>query len=127
MSDVEKREPEEQANDQTLSDGLPDDLSEVMDFSVYDLPTTIRLIVLSGEHRRIEVKRGTRRGEIRIEAGEIYNAKTNDVEGDEAFFDLLSWTGAVHNDYRHDERTEGNIRIQTNVLLDVLKQDNRQR
>ena len=39
---------------------LPDSLSEIMDFSSYDLFTTLRLIVLSGETRSVDVRRGSK-------------------------------------------------------------------
>ena len=49
---------------------LPDSLSEIMDFSSYDLCTTVRLIVLSGETRTVQVTRGSKQGSIYIKGGE---------------------------------------------------------
>jgi hypothetical protein len=99
----------------------PEDLSEIMDFSIYDLRTTIRLIVLSAEPRRIDVKRGSLSGTIFIKEGEICRAETNERDGDEAFFEILSWENAVHSDTTHAELPEANVRIPTAVLLDLLK------
>jgi hypothetical protein len=105
------------------SDGdvYPDDLSEVMDFSTYNLRTTVRLIVLSGECRRIEVKRRSKQGNIYIKAGEIYRAVTDENEGDAAFFEILGWDRAIHRDYGEDDPPERNIRIATTVLLEAMK------
>jgi hypothetical protein len=98
----------------------PEDLSEVMDFSSYDLRTTIRLIVLSGESRRVDVKRGQDQGSIFIDEGEIYRVVTGGRDGDEALFELLSWEKAVHADYREPIRHERNMRIPTAVFLDLM-------
>ncbi len=109
----------------TLSDtdgsNLPDDLSEVMDFSGYDLRTTIRLIVLSGESRRIDVRRGSKNGSIFIKDGEIFAAITNIDTGDEAFFEMLSWKQSAHSDSHEPHPPEKNLRISTSVLLDAMK------
>lgn len=103
------------------TDIYPDDLSEVMDFSSYNLRTTIRLIVLSGECRRIEVKRRSKHGYVFVKEGEIYRAVTDENEGDAAFFEILGWDRAVHRDYKEDDPPERNIRISTSVLLDAMK------
>ncbi|HMK34676.1 MAG TPA: DUF4388 domain-containing protein [Desulfomonilaceae bacterium] len=92
-----------------------------MDFSSYDLPTTIRLIVLSGESRRIDVKRGSARGAIFIKEGEIYRVVSDRCEGDEAFFEILSWNNIVHSDSRQSEAPEGNVHISTTVFLDLIQ------
>ncbi len=109
----------------TLSDAhgphLPDDLSEVMDFSGYDLRTTIRLIVLSGESRRIEVRRGSRSGSIFIKDGEICAALTDIDRGDEAFFEILAWKQSTHSDAHEPDPPERNLRISTSVLLDTMR------
>jgi len=99
----------------------PDELSEVLDFSAYDLATTIRLIVLSGESRRIDVRRVSKRGSIFIQGGEIYRAESTECTSDEAFFDMLSWDSELHSDTWEADPPERNIRVATNVLLDVLK------
>lgn len=93
-----------------------------MDYSVYDLRTTIRLIVLSGESRRIDVRRGSKQGCIHIKDGEIHNAATGERHGDEAFFEIISWDKASHSDVRHPEPPERNVRIQTGVLLDLMQE-----
>jgi len=98
----------------------PEDLSEVMDFSSYDLRTTIRLIVLSGESRRVDVKKGSNQGSIFIREGEIYRVVTGEREGDEALFQILSWEKAVHADYREATLQEKNMRIATSVFLDLM-------
>lgn len=102
-------------------DNHPEDLSEVMDFSSYNLRTTVRLIVLSGESRRIDVNRGTLNGTIFIREGEIYRAVTDDLRGDEAFFDIFSWRNETHTDSQVVDPMERNMRIPTGVLIDVLK------
>jgi hypothetical protein len=99
----------------------PEDLSEVMDFSSYNLGTTIRLIVLSGEGRRIDVQRGSRKGRIYIKAGEIYRVETAEHEGDEAFFEILAWDRSVHKDCKEVDPPEPNMRISTKVLLETMK------
>lgn len=105
------------------NNSTPDDLSEVMDYSSYDLRTTIRLIVLSGECRRVDVQRGSRRGSIYINSGELYRVVTTDREGDEAFFEIMSWNKAIHTDSLQPEPLERNVRIPTDVLLDVSKRE----
>ena len=105
----------------TDGSNLPDDLSEVMDFSGYDLRTTIRLIVLSGESRRIDIKRGSKNGSIFIKDGEIFAALTNVDAGDEAFFEMLSWKQSAHSDTHEPDPPEKNLRISTSVLLDAMK------
>jgi hypothetical protein len=115
--------PESSTDDcsaESLSE-MPEDLSEVMDFSSYNLVTTIRLIVLSGECRRIEVQRGSRKGSIFIKAGEIYRVETSEREADEAFFEILSWDRALHKDCKEAEPPEPNMRISTKVLLEAMK------
>jgi hypothetical protein len=101
----------------------PDDLSEVMNFSSYDLRTTIRLIVLSGESRKIDVERGTKRGSIYIKSGEVYRVETNEAHGDEAFFEILSWKNVNHSDSLQRDQIEENVRIGTEVLLDILREE----
>ncbi len=108
-------------SDNSDSDVYPDDLSEVMDFSSYNLRTTIRLIVLSGECRRIEVKRRSKQGYIFIKEGEIYRTVTDENEGDEAFFEILAWDRAIHRDYKEATPPEKNMRISTSVLLEAMK------
>ena len=103
------------------SDSHPDDLSEVMDFSSYGLRTTIRLIVLSGECRRIEVKRRSKQAYIFVKEGEIYRAVTDENEGDAAFFEILGWDRAIHRDYKEEDPPERNMRISTSVLLEAMK------
>jgi len=103
-------------------DYVPENLSEVMDYSIYDLRTTIRLIVLSGESRMVEVRRGSKQGSIHIKEGEIYSAATGERQGDEAFFEILSWDKAVHSDCRHPDPPERNVRIQTSILLDLMQE-----
>ncbi len=98
----------------------PEDLSEVMDFSSYDLRTTIRLIVLSGESRRVDVKRGSMNGSIVVKEGDVYRAVTSEREGDEAFFEILSWKKAVHIDSQETGPVERNVKISTQVLLDLM-------
>lgn len=98
-----------------------ENISEVLDFSSFDLATTIRLIVLSAESRRIDVRKGRRQGSIFIRSGEIYHVATHDKEGDEAFFDILSWKDAEHRDVSELEPVEVNLRISTGVLLDLLR------
>ncbi len=110
--------------DQTIIEPVceaPEDLSEVMDFSAYDLKTTIRLIVLSGESRSIQVSKGSRTGHIYINCGEIFHVVTDTCKGDEAFFDLLSWKNETHTDAQYGDAPEPNIRIPTSVFLNVLK------
>ncbi len=99
---------------------LPDSLSEIMDFSSYDLRTTVRLIVLSGETRTVRVIRGSKQGSIYIKGGEIYAAVTNSCQGDEAFFEMLSWDDANHADHNEVNDSESNMRIPTKVLLEVM-------
>lgn len=108
---------------ETAGGDYPEDLSEVMDFSSYDLRTTLRLIVLSGETRRVDVVRGSKRGSMFIREGEIYRAVSNEAAGDEAFFDILSWEGATHADVQVAQPPESNLRISTEVLLDLLKEE----
>ncbi|MGB6067974.1 MAG: DUF4388 domain-containing protein [Desulfomonilaceae bacterium] len=92
-----------------------------MDFSGYDLFTTVRLIVSSGESRKIDVKKGRLRGFIFIKEGEIYRVETDDRQGDEAFFEILSWKNASHTDVNEPDPPEKNVRISTNVFLDLMK------
>jgi hypothetical protein len=99
----------------------PKDLTEVMDFSGYDLFTTVRLIVSSGESRKIRVKKGRLNGSMCIKEGEIYRVETNDREGDEAFFEIISWKNASHTDVHEADPPERNIKISTSVLLDLMK------
>ena len=99
---------------------LPDSLSEIMDFSSYDLCTTVRLIVLSGETRTVRVIRGSKQGSIYIKGGEIYAAVTDSCRGDEAFFEMLSWDAANHADHNEVSGSERNVRIPTKVLLEVM-------
>jgi hypothetical protein len=104
----------------TADNELPDSLSEIMDFSSYDLCTTLRLIVLSGETRTVDVRRGSKRGSVHIKGGEIYAAVTNSCRGDEAFFEMLSWESAEHSDSNEVDAPERNLRIPTKVLLEIM-------
>ncbi len=99
----------------------PRDLSEVINYSTYDLKSTIRLIVLSGECRRIDIAKGASKASIYANAGEIYHVRTDTNHGDEAFFEILSWKNAVHSDVRQTQLPDVNMRIPTSVLLDLLK------
>ena len=100
-----------------------EDISEIMDYSSYDLRTTIRLVVLSGESRRVDVIKGSRQGTIFIKDGEIHSAVANDLKGDEAFFEMLSWIKAEHSDAHQRDQPEGNMRVSTSVLLDLLAKE----
>ncbi len=100
--------------------GHPEDLSEVMDFSSYELRTTIRLIVESGESRRVDVRQCSKRGAVFVKEGEIYRVETDETQGDEAFFEILAWDKAVHSDTLQGETPDQNVRIPTNVFLDLL-------
>ncbi len=104
----------------TGNNEVPDSLSEIMDFSSYDLCTTLRLIVLSGETRSVDVRRGSKRGSVFIKGGEIYAAVTNSCRGDEAFFEILSWDSAEHSDHTDLDPPERNLRIPTKVLLEIM-------
>lgn len=99
----------------------PEDLSEVMDFSRYDLRTTLRLIVLSGESRRVDVRRGSKHGSIYIKDGEIYRVVSDELMGDEALFDILSWDKTAHDDVQQTEIPQANVKISTNVFLNLMK------
>ncbi len=105
-------------------DRPPEDLSEIIDFSSYDLRTTIRLIVSSGENRRVEVRRGSKRGAIFIRGGEIYRVVADQSQGDEAMFEILSWDKASHSDSRNEDVEERNVRIPTEVFLDLMEKQN---
>jgi hypothetical protein len=91
-----------------------------MDFSSYDLRTTIRLVVHSGESRRVDIRQGSKWGVIYIRDGEIYRVQTTDLEGDEAFFEILGWKKASHSDRIDSDRPERNVNISTEVFLDLL-------
>jgi len=99
----------------------PEDLAEVMDFSGYDFFTTIRLIVSSGESRKIKVKKGRLNGAVFIKEGEIYRVESDDRLGDEAFFEILSWKNASHTDVHEADPPEKNVKISTTVLIDMMK------
>ena len=101
----------------------PEDVSEVIDFSAYDLWTTLRLIVLSGESRKIDVRRGSKQGAIYITGGDILRCVTTEREGDEALFEILSWEGATHTDIQYRDPEVKNMRVPTRILLDILKKD----
>jgi hypothetical protein len=113
-------EPKDQIQPEGVYEA-PEDLSEVMDFSDYDLKTTIRLIVLSGESRSIHVSKGSHSGRIYINCGEILHVVTDTGQGDEALFDLLAWKNETHTDGKCDDSPDPNIRIPTSVFLDILK------
>ncbi len=102
---------------------VPEDLSQVINFSYYDLCTTLRLIVLSGESREVKVRKGSRNGAIYIADGEIQAAMTRDRAGDEALFEILSWEAASHVDVHHADRPVRNIRLSTGVLLEILRKE----
>ncbi len=111
------------SNVESSGPSQPEDLSEFIDFSSYDLRTTIRLIVLSGESRRIDVKKLRKEGSIFIKDGEIYRVESTEGEGDEAFFNILSWEGEAHSDVYQANAPESNLRISTEVLLDLFRKD----
>lgn len=100
-----------------------EDVSEVIDFSAYDLWTTLRLIVLSGESRKIDVKKGSRQGAIYIAGGDILHSVTADREGDEALFEMLSWEGATHTDVQCSDPLARNMRVPTRILVEILKKE----
>jgi len=102
---------------------VPDDLAQVINFSDYDLCTTLRLITLSGESREVSIRRGANQGTIYIADGEIRAAATRDLAGDEALFQILSWDAASHVDAHHAAPAERNIRVSTPVLLEILKKE----
>ncbi len=102
---------------------VPEDLSQVINFSDYDLCTTLRLITLSGESREVTVRKGSNHGTIYIADGEIQAAVTRDCIGDEALFQILSWEAASHVDAHPVSRVERNIRVSTQVLLEILKKE----
>lgn len=97
-----------------------EDLSEVMDFSSYDLRTTIRLVANSGESRRVDVRQGSKWGAIYIRDGEIYRVETSELQGDEAFFEILGWKKASHSDSMDSDGPDRNVNISTEVFLDLL-------
>jgi hypothetical protein len=98
----------------------PEDLAEVMDFSGYDLFTTVRLIVSSGESRKIQVKKGGLTGSMFIKEGEIYCVETVDRHGDR-LSSRLSLEECIPHRYQEADPPESNVRISTSVLLDLMK------
>lgn len=67
------------------------------------------------------MKRGTKHGAIYINQGEICRAVAGPIEGDEAFFEILSWDKAVHGDTQEPEAIERNMKVSTDVLLHLIK------
>lgn len=100
-----------------------EDLSEVMDFSSYDLRTTVRLVIHSGESRRVDIRQGSKWGAIYIKDGELYRVETSESEGDEAFFEILGWKKASHSDRMQSEKLDRNVNISTDVFLDLLNKN----
>jgi len=69
----------------------------------------------------VDVKRGSKHGSIYIKAGEIYRAVAGLIEGDEAFFEILSWDKSFHSDAQEAETLLQNVKVSTDVLLHLIK------
>ncbi|MEW6533099.1 MAG: DUF4388 domain-containing protein [Thermodesulfobacteriota bacterium] len=63
------------------------------------LHEVVQLMCIGGHTRRLHVRSGTRKGDIYFRSGEIIHAQNGASQGEEAFYQILSWeTGAFECD-----------------------------
>lgn len=55
------------------------------------LPDVIQLICIGRNSCRIKVRSGVRKGVISIQEGEIVHAETDQLDGEEAFYEIVGW------------------------------------
>jgi hypothetical protein len=55
------------------------------------LPDIIQLLCIGRSSCRVHVRSGSNKGSICFRQGEIVHAETEGVEGEEAFYSILSW------------------------------------
>ncbi len=55
------------------------------------LPDLIQLLCIGRNSCRMQIRAGTQKGLIYFRDGEIIHAETEDLEGEEAFYQILSW------------------------------------
>ncbi len=74
-------------------DGVTNQPAKGFDAHLHDvsLPELIQFICLERKARELKVKRGQEEGSIYFENGEIVHACVGGLEGEEAFFKILSW------------------------------------
>ncbi len=59
------------------------------------LPDLIQLLCIGRNSCRMKIRTGTHKGLVYFRDGEIVHAETGDLEGEEAFYQILSWEVGV--------------------------------
>lgn len=86
------------------------------------LPDIIQLVSVSGKTGVFELTRGARRGQIFLRDGQIVHAVTSRLRGEEAFYELATWTDG---DFSFNNETPNALtsieKSNTNLLMEAAR------
>ncbi|HVS62968.1 MAG TPA: DUF4388 domain-containing protein [Thermoanaerobaculia bacterium] len=92
------------------------------------LPDIIQLVSVSGKTGVFELTRGGRRGQIFLREGQIVHAETSRLRGEEAFYELATWTdgefsfsGDAHSPALSIDKSNTNLLMEAARRMDEWK------
>jgi hypothetical protein len=91
--------------------GMTGELEEVT------LPDLLQILASSRKSYHVELREGSRSGEIYLKDGEIIRASTSELEGEQAVLFLLSWSKGRYHIQRADTIPEENVNEQLEQIL----------
>ncbi len=87
-----------------------------------ELSDIIQMVCLGKKSLTVEVKSKNRVGHIYVIDGDIVNARTGKVEGEEAFYEILSWEKGEFRFLPPEEKIEKRIEIRwENLLMEAMR------
>ncbi len=92
---------------------------KISDFQLTDL---IQLLCLGRQTNSIHFEKDHMHGVIYFEDGNIIHAQVGDIEGEDAFYEILSWEGGTFNLHKGEKAPKETIfKSWQNLLLDGLR------
>jgi hypothetical protein len=86
------------------------------------LPDIIQLVSVSGKTGVFELTRGSRRGQIFLRDGQIVHAEASRLSGEEAFYELATWTDGDFTFTAGAECSSSSIdKSNTNLLMEAAR------
>lgn len=85
--------------------------------SVRTLPDIVQLYILSNATGMMSVKRSVDEGRVWFERGSIVHATCPNLTGDEAFYEIMMWSGGEFRMHVGERTTERSIRTEWQGLL----------
>ncbi len=87
-----------------------------------ELTDIVQVVCLGKKSVTIEVKSGVNTGYIYVLDGDIINAKTGNLEGEEAFYEIVSWSSGEFRFLPPEEDVEKRIDMRwENLLMEAMR------